>query len=169
VAITCPTCDRQVPASIVSDAWFALSKTWFDSSSSIYPDDLDMRYADLGLAGVEDETSVRAGIIAGNNLSALKGDPDAGNGSNKESRLNGGVHNFPRFLEFWNTRFNFVGALIPLYRSTQAVGPYNANSKIYDPPARNWSFDVTFTNPLRLPPGTPMFQHVEPTGFKQVL
>ena len=86
-----------------------------------------------------------------------------------ESRLCGGMHNFPRFLEDWNMRWNFVGSLIPLFHSTQAVGQFNANSSIYQPPIRNWAFDITFTVPTRLPPGTPLFQHIEPTGFKQVL
>lgn len=165
--------DRQVPASIVTDAWFALSRTWSDSMSSIYPDPLVSRPADRvasGTLAVTDETSVRAGIIAGNNLGAMAGLPDGGNNAApSESRLNGGMHNFPRFLEDWNGRFNFVGALIPLYRSTQALGPYNASSTIYNAPTRNWAFDVTFTNPARLPPGTPQFQHVEPTGFRQIL
>ncbi|MCM3905745.1 MAG: hypothetical protein ND866_28975, partial [Pyrinomonadaceae bacterium] len=165
------TSDRQVPASIVADAWFPLSKTWFDASGAIYPDDLDKRKADFLVTGtlpVTSETSVRAGVIAGNNLSAIHGLPNAGQPAN-ESRLNGGMHNFPRFLEKWTLRFNFVGSLIPLYRSTQAVGPYNNNATVYGAPIRNWAFDITFTDPLRLPPGTPMFQHVEPTGFKQVL
>ena len=169
--------DRQVPSSIVTDAWFALSRTWSDSMSSVYPDPLSSRPADRVPAlpvgttlAVTDETSVRAGIIAGNNLGALAGLPDAGNNAApSESRLNGGMHNFPRFLEDWNGRFNFVGALIPLYRSTQALGPYNSSSTIYSPPVRNWAFDITFTNPSRLPPGTPQFQHVEPTGFRQIL
>lgn len=165
--------DRQVPSSIVADAWFPLSKTWFDSVSSMYPDTLSNRLPDRVASGslaVTDETSVRAGIIAGNNLGALAGLPDGGNNTSpSESRLNGGMHNFPRFLENWSTRFNFVGALIPLYRSTQAVGPYNASSSIYGAPVRNWAFDTTFRDPLRLPPGTPQFQHIEPTGFRQVL
>ncbi len=164
--------DKQVPASIVADAWFPLSKTWSDSLSAIYPDSLANRRPDRVFSGalaVTDETAVRAGIIAGNNLGALAGLPDAGNSGAGESRLNGGMHNFPRFLESWGGRFNFVGALIPLYRSTQAVGPYNANSSIYGAPQRNWAFDITFTNPSRLPPGTPQFQHIEPTGFRQIL
>jgi hypothetical protein len=66
-------------------------------------------------------------------------------------------------------RWNFVGSLIPLYRSTQAVAPYNANAVIYGAPIRNWAFDITFTNPQRLPPGTPVFQYIEPTGFRQIL
>jgi hypothetical protein len=160
----------QVPASIAVDALFPLSKTWFDGESAIYPDSLSKRIADLGLPGVSAETSVRAGVIAGNNLSALAGSPDAGNSSAGESRLNGGIHNFPRFMENWGgRRWNFVGSLIPLYHSTQAMGQYNANSTIYSPPVRNWAFDSTFQDPNRLPPGTPLFQYIEPTAFRQVL
>jgi hypothetical protein len=160
---------NQVSASIVTDAYFPLSKTWFDSSSAMYPDDLGRRIADLNLPGLTAETSVRAGVIAGNNLSALSGSPDAGNSGTGESRLCGGMHNFPRFLENWRERWNFVGSLIPLFHSTQAVGPYNADSSIYSPPVRNWAFDSTFQDPNRLPPGTPQFQYVQPTAFRQVL
>jgi hypothetical protein len=159
----------QVSASIVTDAYFPLSKTWFDSSSAMYPDDLGRRIADLNLPALTAETSVRAGVIAGNNLSALSGSPDAGNSATGESRLCGGMHNFPRFLENWRERWNFVGSLIPLFHSTQAVGPYNADSSIYSPPVRNWAFDSTFQDPNRLPPGTPQFQYVQPTAFRQVL
>ncbi len=159
---------NQVPTSIVCDAFFPLSKTFFDSETAMYPDDLSKRPADNSPT-FSQETSVRAAIIAGNNLSALTGSPDAGNSSANESRLNGGMHNFPRFLENWSARWNFVGSLIPLYHSVQALGPYNANSTIYGAPTRNWAFDITFTDPTRLPPGTPLFQHIEPSGFKQIL
>lgn len=162
----------QIPASIVADAFFPLSRTWFDASSALYPDDQNKRDADSGstTAAFSTQTSMRMGVIAGNNLSALTGSPDAGNSSAGESRLNGGMHNFPRLLEDWGGRqLNLVGAFIPLYRSTQAVGPYNANSTIYGAPQRNWAFDETFTQADRLPPGTPLFQYIEPTGFRQVL
>jgi len=102
-------------------------------------------------------------------LSALAGSPDAGNSSSGESRLNGGMHNFPRFLEGWeDRRFNFAGSLIPLFHSTQAMGQFNADSSIYSPPTRNWTFDATYRDPNRLPPGTPQFQYIEPTAFRQV-
>lgn len=160
---------NQVPASILCDAFSPLSKTWFDASSSIYPDDLGKRLADASLSDASDETSMRMGIIAGNNLSAMAGTPDAGTES-AESRLNGGIHNFPRFLENWRgQRFNLVGSLIPLWHSTQAMGQYNSTSTIYSPPARNWAFDATFLAPDRLPPGTPQFQYIEATGFRQNL
>src|SRR5262249_45233764 len=99
---------------------------------------------------------------------ALAGSPDAGNTS--ESRLCGGMHNFPRFMEAWNNqRWNFVGSLIPLYHSTQAMGQYNSAATIYTPPTRNWAFDSTFQDPNKLPPGTPQFQYIDPTAFRQVL
>jgi len=168
---------NQVPASIVSDAISPLSKTWFDAETGLYPDDLSKRLADLNNSVVGSETSVRAGIIAGNYLAALAGQPDGGQwtsgNTTNDSRGNGGIHNFPRFLERWKNssgstqRWNFVGSLIPLYRSTQFMGPFNT-SVIYDPPVRNWAFDETFLDPNRLPPGTPQFQYIEPTAFKQV-
>lgn len=163
---------NQVPASLVADTFFPLSKTWSDSCSAMYPGNLGRRVADLNLPAVGGdslETAVRAGIIAGNNLGALAGDPDAGNAAAGESRLNGGMHNFPRFLERWGARWNFVGSLIPLYRSTQALGAYNSNSTIYGAPVRNWAFDSTFLDPNKLPPSTPQFQYVQPTAFRQLL
>jgi hypothetical protein len=164
---------NQVPASIVADAFFPLSKTWFDSSSALNPDVYTNRPADDNLPGVTSETSVRAGIIAGNNLAALDGTPDADNGN--DSRLNGGMHNFPRFMEDWvsnNRRWNFVGSFVPLYHSTQALGQWwyiTSGVSIYGAPVRNWAFDTTFLQMDRLPPGTPMFQYISPTAFRQVL
>lgn len=162
----------QVPASLVADAFSPMSKTWFDSSSAMYPDTSTNRLADLNLPNVAAETSVRAAIIAGTNRSALAGTPDQGNGI--ESRLNGGMINFPRFVEDWYSngrRWNCVGSFIPLYYATQAVGPWSYVSPfiIYQPPVRDWAFDVTFQDPTRLPPATPLFQHIESTGFQQVL
>lgn len=177
-AMPCRYTGDQIPTSIVADAFFPLSKTWADSLSAMYPEGGSNRRADMNLptepgAPIPNfETAVRTGIIAGNNMSALaapfQSNRDAGNGD--ESRLNGGMHNYPRFLEDWTTqRYNIVGALIPLFNSTQALGPYNSSGVIYGAPTRNWSFDDTFRNPNRLPPGTPQFQYIEPTGFRQVL
>jgi hypothetical protein len=164
----------QIPSSIVADAIFPLSRTWSDSMSSYNPEGGNagnaMRVADAGVVAPGQETSVRAGIIAGTNMSALSGNPDAGNGN--DSRLSGGMHNFPRFLENWLTpqrRWNFVGSFCPLFYSTQALGPWiYLNQQIYGAPQRNWAFDTSFRTPTQLPPGTPLFQYIEPTGFRQV-
>lgn len=167
----------QVPASIVTDAFFPLSRTWSDSLSAYDPEGgtgTTSRTADAvtsGALATTEETSVRAAIIAGDNDSALQGAPDAGNGA--DSRLNGGMHNFPRFLENWlspQRRWNFVGSFCPLFHSTQAMGQWTyITQEVYGAPSRNWAFDTSFRNIFRLPPGTPMFQYIESTGFRQCL
>ena len=167
---------RQVPASFIADAVYPISKTWFDSSPAMYPEGGLKRLADVGLTLVSQGTSVRSAIIAGRTLSALTGSPD-NNGSN---RLAGGLHNFPRFSEVWNgtdagdptylRKWNYSGSLAPLFHSTQAVGQWNTTaSTIYWAPTRNWSFDITFKDPTKLPPGTPTFEYIQPTGIRQFL
>ncbi len=165
----------QVPASIVADAFFPLSKTWADGMSAYNPEGgnsaTTIRRADENVPGPNEETAVRAAILAGINKSALTGDPDQDNGA--DSRLSGGIHNYPRFIENWLTpqrRWNFVGSYCPLFSSTQALGPWiYLNQQIYGAPQRNWAFDTSFRDVRRLPPGTPMFQYIEPTGFRQVI
>ncbi|MCP9495558.1 MAG: pilus assembly PilX N-terminal domain-containing protein [Pyrinomonadaceae bacterium MAG19_C2-C3] len=177
----------QIPTSIVADAFFPLSKTWYDVQPAMYPQGGNARIADAGFTNdsdaiaVTEETAVRAGIIAGSTLSALNDSPPSGYyGSSTYylAWLNGGVHNYPRFLEKWtdnnaaweDKRWNYVGSFIYLYNSMQAVGPWAVyDNAVYSPPERNWAFDITFTDPDRLPPGTPLFQYVQPTGFRQVL
>jgi hypothetical protein len=166
----------QVPASFACDAFFPLSKTWFDGLSYMFPSGGNRRIADVGIGNDTQRTAVRAGIIAGMNISALSGNPDAHgptapSGNERESRLAGGIHNFPRFLENWDSKkWSYAGSLIVLYYSNQAMGQWNdIGGTIYSPPERNWSFDLTYRDPRRLPPGTPFFQYVEPTNFRQLI
>jgi hypothetical protein len=171
----------QVPSSIVCDAFFPLSKTWFDGLSAFYPEGASdarnltgtaYRMADDALPSTSQGTSVRAGVIAGTTISSMTATPgrDAGG-----LRRNGGIINYPRFLETWNLNGNvnawsYTGSFIPLFRSTQAISQWeNDTAIIYMPPRRNWSFDATFLTPNRLPPGTPFFQYIQATGFRQNL
>lgn len=157
---------EQVPSSLVCDALIPLSKTWFDSFSAFYP--AGGRRADESLPNTTQSTSVRAGIIAGETISAMIGSPGRDNAGN---RRNGGIHNFPRFLEMWEgSPWNTTGSFIPLYRSTQAISQHDDfNGVNYSAPRRNWSFDSTFLTPTKLPPGTPFFQYTQATGFRQSL
>lgn len=170
----------QVPASIVCDAIFPLSRTWFDASSALYPEGSSnarnlggeaYRMADEG-ASTTEGTAVRAAIIAGTTVSALTQTP----GRDADGlRRNGGIINYPRFQEIWNLNgttntWSYTGSFVPLYRSTQALANWeNDTSVIYMPPRRNWSFDGTYLTPNKLPPGTPFFQYVQSTGFRQSL
>lgn len=171
----------QIPSSIVADAFSPLSKTWFDALSVFYPEGSSdarnlsgepYRMADDNLPSDSAGTTVRTGVIAGNTISTLTGIP----GKDATGlRRNGGIINYPRFLELWNSAgttrsWNYTGSFVPLFRSTQATGQWeNSTSITYLPPRRNWSFDDTFLTPQRLPPGTPFFQYVQATGFRQKL
>lgn len=170
----------QVPASIVCDAIFPLSRTWFDASSALYPEGSGnarwlggeaYRMADEG-ASTTEGTAVRAAIIAGTTISAMTETPgrDA-----YGQRRNGGIINYPRFQETWNLNgvtntWSYTGSFVPLFRSTQAIANWeNDTAIVYMPPRRNWSFDSTYLTPNKLPPGTPFFQYVQSTGFRQSL
>lgn len=145
-----------VPASIVADAVTVLSNNWSDSNSFRYPYSRGNR--------TTTETTVRFGMISGDTLSSLNGTPNQGGG---DPRMNGGVHNFPRFLETWSNRLNYSGSLINLFNSRNNNGAFKCCDKVYNPPTRNWVFDATFRDINRLPPGTPFFQSIQITGFER--
>jgi hypothetical protein len=147
-----------IPASVVGDAVMILSNAWTDSRSFRYPFSLSNRAAS--------ETHVRFAMIAGDTMSSYEASPNQGGG---DPRLGGGVHNFKRFLETWSgVRLNYAGSLINMYNSRQNNGPFKCCSKIYSPPTRNWTFDTSFLDAARLPPGTPFFQFIQLTGFQRI-
>ena len=150
----------QVPASIVSDAITILSRNWKDGKSFRNPFRQGTR------TGIE--TTVRAALLMGDTRSSLKvaGVPNSGGG---DADLCGGVHNFPRFLENWGSRLNYCGSLINLFNSRQHDGGHKNGANTYSPPTRNWVFDASFLDASRLPPGTPFFQFVQMTGFRQTV
>lgn len=168
----------QVPSSIVSDAFFPLSKTWFDALPAWRPEGssdarnmlgTEYRMADSGTISVSQGTAVRAGIIGGTTISSMTAFPGRDSAGDRRS---GGIVNYPRFLEVWGLNGNiktwsYTGSFVALFNSTQAIAQWeNKTSIIYMPPRRNWSFDETFLTPNKIPPGTPFFQYVQSTGFR---
>jgi hypothetical protein len=104
----------------------------------------------------------------GDMLSSFKraGAPGSGGG---DAFLAGGVHNFPRFLENWGSTPSYCGSLINLFNSRQYNGGHKNGSNTYSPPTRNWSPTLRFWMLLDCPPGTPFFQFVQMTGFRQTI
>lgn len=146
-----------IPASIVSDAVTILSNAWNDGESFSSPYDEGGRIAS--------ETTIRFAMISGDTIASKTATPNQGGIS---PRLNGGVHNFKRFLERWTGfRLNYAGSLINLFNSRNNMGSFKCCNTVYDPPTRNWVFDSTFLDAARLPPGTPFFQYVQTTGFQR--
>ena len=71
----------------------------------------------------------------------------------------GGIENFPRFLEDWSGhKFTYNGSMVVMFPSQLATGPWKGTGtlyNIYNPPTRNWNFDLNFNDPTKLPPLAP--------------
>jgi hypothetical protein len=81
----------------------------------------------------------------------------------------GGLENFPRFLENWGgVTHRYTGSLVSMFTSQFATGFWgnSVNGAYYSAPTRQWSFDVNFRFPERLPPGTPSVGTVLQTAFR---
>jgi len=152
-----PTSSADIPASIVGDAITILSNGWTDSNSFVNPFNLAGRQAT--------DTVDRFAMLSGDTITTLSGSPNQGGG---DLKMNGGVHNFTRFLEDWGSNtLSYSGSLINLFNSHNNNGPFKCCNKVYNPPNRNWVFDSTFLDMNRLPPGTPYFQYIQTTGFQR--
>ena len=144
-----------IPASVVADGVTILSNNWNDAQSFSSPYNQASRIAT--------QTTMRFAMLSGDTISSRDATPNQGGIS---PRLNGGVHNFKRFLERWTTiNFNYAGSLINLFNSQNNNGSFKCCNTVYNPPRRNWVFDSTFLQPDRIPPGTPFFQYLQTTGF----
>lgn len=151
------TSSSDVPASIASDAITILSNNWLDSRSFNAPFTLSSRPAT--------DTFDRFAILSGDTITTLNASPNQGGG---DLKMNGGVHNFKRFLEDWGGhRLSYSGSLINLFNSHNNNAPFKCCNNVYSPPDRNWVFDASFLDINRLPPGTPYFQYVQTTGFQR--
>ena len=152
-----PSGASDIPCSIAGDSITILSNNWNDGESFVYPFSLGNR--------ASTETTQRFAMLAGDTITTLNATPNQGGG---DLKMNGGVHNFLRFLEDWTGRFNYSGSMINLYNSHNNNGSFKCCNNVYSPPTRNWVFDSSFLDVNRLPPGTPYFQNIQMTGFQRV-
>jgi len=89
--------------------------------------------------------------------------------------MDGGVHNFLRFLEDWGgppalnaqQQLWYEGSIVSLYWSYYNTGPFKCCNLVYNPPDRQYTFDSLFSVPTNLPPGTPMFRNVDNLTYRQ--
>ena len=92
----------------------------------------------------------------------------AGWTSSDDFGTDGGVHNFLRYVENWGgATSNYEGSLVSFYYSRQAVGVFKCCTVVYSAPQRKYAFDTNFTDPSKLPPGTPRFQDIDNLGYHQ--
>ncbi len=115
-------------------------------------------------------TTVNAAILAGHSATPC----DYARAGCAAPAYGGGLENFPRFLENWNGRiFRYTGSLVSLYVNVFSTGLWGNTTNVgfasqgyYTPPDRQWSFDVNFRFPERLPPGTPSVGTVLQTAYR---
>ncbi len=89
--------------------------------------------------------------------------------------MDGGVHNFLRFIEDWGgspalgaqQQLWYQGSIVSLYWSYYNTGPFKCCNTVYNPPDRQYTFDLLFAQPQNLPPGTPMFRNVDNLTYRQ--
>jgi hypothetical protein len=149
---------NHIPASIVGDAVTILSNNWKDGNSFANPFSSNSRVAS--------DTQIRFAMISGD---AITGNSSIPYTPSSLGLLNGGLHNFKRFLETWsNKRLNYAGSLINLFNSRNNNGFFMCCTTVYSPPKRDWTFDSSFLDPARLPPGTPYIYSITFTGFQRI-
>ncbi len=132
------------PSAVIADAVNLLSNSWDDSQNEATP------------------TTVQSATNTTYYVAILSGDtPNA-------SAYNGGLENFPRFLENWSggKSCTIYGSFINLFLSDNADGQWG-KSNVYSPPVRDWYFEVRFLNFDQLPPGTPSVGSVLRIAFRQ--
>jgi hypothetical protein len=148
-------------ASIIADAVTVLSNNWTDLASMANPTAPTNRPAS--------DTYYRAAIAAGKSINFPF--PNWTSSTDYGFGTDGGVHNFIRFLEDWNSpnaTLNYKGSLVSLYYSTYATGTFKCCTySVYEPPTRNYVFDPLFSQPQNLPPGTPQFRDIDNLSYQQ--
>jgi hypothetical protein len=92
-----------------------------------------------------------------------------GVGAKRDFGTDGGVHNFLRYLETWGGQtMHYKGSLVSLFYATYNTGTFKCCTTVYGVPTRAFFFDLDFTSPGGLPPGTPMFRDVNSLSYRQL-
>jgi hypothetical protein len=123
------------PAALMADSITILSGSWNDGVAGKMPG-----------AGT---TTVNAAMLEG----IVASDPTI------SGDYSGGVENFIRLLEDWSNgggqTLTYNGSIIVLFYSQVATNHWRQTGNYYNPPTRNWAFDLNFKDSAKLPPLTP--------------
>ncbi len=149
--------DPHAAAAIIADSVTFLSNNWGDWRSVRFPNDPSLRAAT--------PTWYRVAVAAGKNMNW----PNPGWSSDHDDGLDGGTHNFVRYLEDWGGQtLYYRGSLVSLHYSQYGVGTYKCCTSVYSAPSRDYAFDPDFLDPTKLPPGTPRLHDIVALGFRQL-
>ncbi|MGA2858138.1 MAG: PilX N-terminal domain-containing pilus assembly protein [Candidatus Sulfotelmatobacter sp.] len=167
---TPPTQTAHSAASIIADAVTVLSNQWNDAASLVAPttngkNSLTNGTTTISVKYPTADGYYRMAVSGGKNIPFPQ--PNW-NGVAQDFGTDGGMHNFLRYLEDWSGQtLHFNGSLVSMYYAEYDTGTFKCCAVVYNPPARDYYFDVLFLNPANLPPATPMFQDVVNLSYHQ--
>ncbi len=132
------------PGALMADAVTVLSSAWNDSNTA---------YQDNG-----NNLSGRNPVNTTVNAACLEGIVQSTN-SGGNNYYSGGLENFIRLEENWGntTTLTYNGSIVVMFPSIYATNFWQVPGNYYNPPTRQWGFDVNFTNPSKMPEPTPEF------------
>jgi Tfp pilus assembly protein PilX len=144
------------PAAFLADTFYPLSNTCFNQDQSINHFtnvNCDNGIGDSGSKKAPSHTEKNAAILSGTDIS---GSPGA---------YNGGLENYPRFLENWSSKeWRYKGSFVSVDTPQHARGPWGGGD-VYSPPLRPWDYDTEFNDARNLPPLTPQFVYIKQDSF----
>jgi hypothetical protein len=150
-------------AAVISDAVTLLSVDWLDNNSLIG------NATTLNQRNPSHDGYFRLAIAGGKNMNFQQPTYSTPAAPGQDFGTDGGVHNFLRYLETWGGQtVHYKGSLVSLFYSTYNTGTFKCCTVVYGVPVRSYYFDLDFSTPGGLPPGTPMFRDVNSLSYRQL-
>ena len=157
-------------AAVIADAVTLLSSNWKDLNSMGAATAANAQVTSQANRASGVDGHFRLAIAGGKNMNFLQPTYTAPGAPGNDFGTDGGVHNFLRYLENWGGQtMYYKGSLVSLFYSTYNTGTFKCCTDVYGVPTRAFHFDLDFTSPGGLPPGTPMFRDVNSLSYRQVL
>ena len=164
------------PASFLADSINILSNSWGldDSQGRVYVNGLPNGPTNVS-DRVASNTTINAAFLSGTDttggIEGAAGQDAAGQGGD----YNGGLENYPRFHENWDTiPLTYRGSFVSLNTAQRVNGPWcgiggsiTNGCNIYKAPVRDWNYDTDFNNAANLPPLSPRFVFLQQEIFSR--
>jgi hypothetical protein len=161
IGIYQPLGDPHASSAVIADTVTLLSKNWNNEQSLFSPRQVTGASCTASLASAAGSASGRKACTTWYRVAIASGKsiPFAQPlGTGNDFGTDGGVHNFLRYLEDWGGQeLIYEGSLVSLYSAQYGVGTFKCCNMVYSPPDRRYEFDLDFTDPSKMPPGTPRF------------
>jgi len=136
------------PAAFLGDSITILSSNWKDTNNATTS--LNSRTP----AATTVNAATMEGIVESTTVGGTK-------------HYSGGVENFLRLMENWSSSYalTYNGSIVVMFDSRYATNFWQQPGNYYNPPTRNWGFDVNFQNQNQLPPMTPQVKALVRQGW----